>query len=318
MLDSKANDLYFYEKPQDMNNIPVLCVAGNSLAETYEAALVKLYHEGTRFRTQYDKPGDPLSLDCTLNATVLDPERDPMIHQAFPGGIDELKEYVLELKGFKDHWVKNMNDPGDTRWEYTYHGRLQNYGSWKELVETGGEKTRQDVGFQVDQIEHVINKLVEQPYTRQAQMITWMPNHDLHVYDPPCLQSLWYRIMEDDEGVQWLNCNIRFRSNDAWGASFMNMFGFIRFNREVIADEIERKSGKKVNLGRMNWQADSYHIYGRDIAQAKAMLFDRLDSMTLEERTFNFGDDFIREMYDQAEQAALMKIRRYDEEHAMQ
>ena len=39
-----------------------------------------------------------------------------------------------------------------------------------------------------------IQKLVDQPFTRQAQMITWMPNHDLQVYDPPCLQSLWYRI----------------------------------------------------------------------------------------------------------------------------
>ena len=38
-------------------------------------------------------------------------------------------------------------------------------------------------------------------------------------------------------------------------------------------------------------------------------------TMTMEERTFNFGDDFIREMYDQAEQAALMKIKKYDEEH---
>jgi thymidylate synthase len=299
-----------------MNNIPVLSVTGESLAVTYEAALVKLYNEGTRFKTQYDKPGDPLSIDCTLNATVLNPECDPMIHQAFPGGIDELKEYVMELKGFKDHWVKNMNDPKDTRWEYTYHGRLQRYGSWKERVEENGNMIRKDVGFQVDQVEHVIQKLVDQPFTRQAQMITWMPNHDLQVYDPPCLQSLWYRIMEDEEGIQYLNCNIRFRSNDAWGASFMNMFGFIRFNREVIADEVARRSGKKVRLGRMNWQADSYHIYGRDIAQAKAMLFDRIDSMTLEERTFNFGDDFIREMYDQAEQAALMKIRKYDEEHA--
>jgi thymidylate synthase len=299
-----------------MNNIPVLTVTGESLAVTYEAALVKLYHEGTRFKTQYDKPGDPLSLDCTLNATVLNPECDPMIHQAFPGGIDELKEYVLELKGFKDHWVKNMNDPDDTRWEYTYHGRLQRYGSWKERVEENGSMVRKDVGFQVDQVEHVIQKLVDQPYTRQAQMITWMPNHDLQVYDPPCLQSLWYRIMEDEQGVQWLNCNIRFRSNDAWGASFMNMFGFIRFNREVIANEVARRSGKEVRLGRMNWQADSYHIYGRDIAQAKAMLFDRIDSMTLEERTFNFGDDFIREMYEQAEHAALMKIKKYDEEHA--
>jgi len=300
-----------------MNNIPVLSVTGESLAVTYEAALVKLYKEGIRFKTQYDKPGDPLSLDCTLNATVLNPECDPMIHQAFPGGIDELKEYVMELKGFKDHWVKNMNDPDDTRWEYTYHGRLQRYGSWKERVEEQGTLVRKDVGFQVDQVEHVIQKLVTQPYTRQAQMITWMPNHDLQVYDPPCLQSLWYRIMEDENGVQWLNCNIRFRSNDAWGASFMNMFGFIRFNRELIADEVARRSGKEVRLGRMNWQADSYHIYGRDIAQAKAMLFDRIDTMALEERTFNFGDDFIREMYDQAEQSALMKIKKYDEEHAL-
>ena len=69
-------------------------------------------------------PAIRLVMDCTLNATVLNPETDPMIHQAFPGGIDELKEYVMELKGFKDHWVKNMNDPDDTRWEYTYHGRL--------------------------------------------------------------------------------------------------------------------------------------------------------------------------------------------------
>lgn len=299
-----------------MSNIPVLHVTGESLAVTYEAALLKLYNEGTRFKTQYDKPGDPLSLDCTLNATVLNPECDPMIHQAFPGGIDELKEYVMELKGFKDHWVKNMNDPGDTRWEYTYHGRLQFYGSWKESVEENGKVVRKDVGFKVDQIEHVIQKLVDQPFTRQAQMITWMPNHDLQVYDPPCLQSLWYRIVEDEKGVQWLNCNVRFRSNDAWGASFMNMFGFIRFNREVIADEIAKRSGKEVRLGRMNWQADSYHIYGRDIAQAKAMLFDRIDSMTLEERTFNFGDDFIRDMYDQAEQSTLIKIRKYDEEHA--
>jgi thymidylate synthase len=113
---------------------------------------------------------------------------------------------------------------------------------------------RKDVGFQVDQIENVIQKLFDQPFTRQAQMITWMPNHDLQVYDPPCLQSLWYRIIEDEYGAWWLNYNIRFRSNDAWGASFMNMFGFIRFNREMIADEIAARTGKKVHLGRLNRQ----------------------------------------------------------------
>ena len=296
-----------------MQNIPVLVVSENSLAKAYETALVRLYNEGIRFETQYDKPGDPLSLDCTINITILEPESDPMIHKAFPGGIEDLKEYVLELKGFKDHWVKNMNDPDDTRWEYTYHGRLINYGSWKELKENKTES--HDVGFKVNQIEYVIRKLVDQPFTRQSQMITWMPNLDIKVYDPPCLQSLWYRILEDEDGVQWLNCNIRFRSNDAWGANFMNMFGFIRFNREIIADEIAKRNGKVVKLGRLNWHADSWHIYGKDIEKAKAMLFDRLKTTKFENRIFNFHDDFIREMYDEAEEPILKKIEEYDETH---
>ena len=255
---------------------------------------------------------DPMSVDCTLNLTIEEPESEPMIHMAFPGGIEQLKEYVLELKGFKDHWVKNINDPEDTRWEYTYHGRLQKYGIWMEKV----NGTQQEAGpFKIDQIEAVIDKLSRQPFTRQAQMITWMPNLDVACYDPPCLQSLWYRILEDEEEIYWLNCNIRFRSNDAWGASFMNMFGFIQFNREIIAAEVARKTGRVVKLGRLNWQADSYHIYGKDIQQAKEMLFDRIGEMSVEERTYNFSDEFIREMYDSAEPMVLEKIKVYDESH---
>ena len=295
-----------------MKNIPVISITKKTLAEAYEAALVSLYEQGTRFKTQYDKPGDSLSIDATMNITILEPETDPMIHQAFPGGIDELKEYVLELKGHKDHWVKNMNDPEDTRWEYTYHGRLAQYGSWQEKDEFGDS---QIIGFTIDQVAGVIEKLVAQPFTRQAQMITWMPNVDLVVYDPPCLQSLWYRIMEDDDGSLWLNCNIRFRSNDAWGANFMNMFGFVQFNREVIANEVGNQLGKEINMGRLNWHADSYHIYGRDIEKAKTMLFDRIETMTLEERTMEFNNEFIREMYDDAEPRILKKIEEHDRSH---
>ncbi|MEA1876794.1 MAG: thymidylate synthase [Bacteroidota bacterium] len=297
-------------------NIPIICVEEKTLAEAYEKALVRLYKEGTKFRTQYDKPGDPLSIDCTANITILEPETDPMIHRAFPGGIDDLKEYVMELKGFKDDWVKNMNDPEDTRWEYTYHGRLAAYGSWNELKNTADRSSSFVAGFTVDQIELAIQKLIAQPFTRQAQMITWMPNLDAEVYDSPCLQSLWYRILEDEEGVYWLNSNIRFRSNDAWGANFMNMFGFVQFTREVIADEIQKRTGKTVMLGRMNWQADSFHIYGKDIEKAKGLLFDRLESMTFEERTYNFHDEFIKEMYQMAEPMILQKIKDYKERHA--
>jgi thymidylate synthase len=293
-------------------NIPVLNVSGKTLAEAYEKALVALYENGVRFKTQYDKEGDPLSIDSTMNITVLEPFTDPMIHRAFPGGIDTLREYVMELSGAKDHWTKNINDENDTRWEYTYHGRLANYGAWKELVD--GE-SKEAGFFSVNQVEAVINKLVEQPYTRQAQMITWMPNLDFECFDPPCLQSLWYRIMEDEEGTWWLNCNVRFRSNDAWGASFMNMFGFINFNKDVIAAALEERTGKKVELGRLNWQADSYHIYGKDIEHAKKLLFDRIDTLPFADRTYNFRDDFIQEMYKGAEPMIIQKIKEYDTSH---
>ena len=247
-----------------------------------------------------------------MNITVLDPWADPMIHKAFPGGIEDLQEYVLELTGVKDHWVKNMNDPEDTRWEYTYHQRLKSYGSWREKVD--GESVQAGT-FAIDQIEKVIVKLVEQPHSRQAQMITWMPNIDFDCYDPPCLQSLWYRLVFDERAVAWLNCNVRFRSNDAWGANFMNMFGFIQFNRQVIADEIARRTGKTVELGRLNWQADSYHIYGKSIEEAKARLFDRLQTTAFEDRVFNFRDPMIRQIYEEAQEGVLEKIRNFDKEH---
>ena len=293
-------------------NIPVLNITGKTLAEAYEKALIELYNKGTRFKTQYDKPGDPLSIDSTMNITILEPLSDPMIHRAFPGGIENLREYVMELMGFKDHWIKNINDKNDTRWEYTYHSRLAAYGSWNEINNGKSERTG---NFSINQIDSVIDKLTKQPYTRQAQMITWMPNLDLDCFDPPCLQSLWYRIIEDDEGTWWLNCNIRFRSNDAWGASFMNMFGFINFSKEVIAEGISKKTGKKVKLARLNWQADSYHIYGKDIETAKKLLFDRIDSIDFADRNFNFNDEFIFKMYNDSEAVVLNKIKKYDNSH---
>ncbi len=295
-----------------MEQIPVLHVQGKSLAEAYEKALLALHSEGVETRTQYDRPDDPPSLDATMNITVLDPWSDPMIHKAFPGGIEDLREYVMELSGAKDHWVKNMNDPEDTRWEYTYHGRLAAYGVWRERhqgrsVERGGPP--------IDQVARVVEKLSAQPFTRQAQMITWMPDIDLDCYDPPCLQSVWYRILEDDEGVWWLNCNIRFRSNDAWGANFMNMFGFTMFTREQVADPVEAQTGRTVRLGRLNWQADSYHIYGKDLAQARSRFFNRVATTRFEDRVFELSDPAIREIYDEAGAAVEKKIRAYDAEH---
>lgn len=294
-----------------MKNIPVITVQEKTLALAYEKALISLYENGMKIKTQYDKQEDEESIDATANITVLEPESEPMIHKAFPGGIEDLREYVYELHGYKNHWVKNMNEQEDTRWEYTYHQRLSDWGAWYE--NENGERVkinhRHEHDDGINQIDKVIDKLVKQPFTRQAQMITWMPFIDNDVYDPPCLQSIWYRLLLEDD-IYYLNSNIRFRSNDAWGAHFMNAFGFIQFNK-TIANKLSEKLNKKVLLGRMNWQADSFHIYGKDIKDFKERLYDRKKEPFVD-RTYNFKDDFIQDIYKESEQQILNKIRKYD------
>lgn len=282
-----------------MHNIPVLTVQAKTIAEAYEKAILAVYWQGVDMPTQYDKPGDPPSKDCTLNMTIDEPLTDPMIHKCFPGGIADLREYVYELEGLKDNWVKNLNDPKDTRWEYTYSGRMRNYGAWKE----NNQWTKESV----NQIEWAINKLCKSPATRQAQMITWMPKFDTECYDPPCLQSIWLRIIEEN-GISYLNSNIRFRSNDGFNANHMNVFGFTIFLKN-IAQEIANKTKKVVALGRMNWQADSFHIYGKDIELVKKMLISKISAgLPFEKRVLNFHSEEIQEMWKESEKSILEKI----------
>ena len=108
-----------------MNGIPVLTAEGEGIAQAWENSLIKLIAAGCDISTQYDKPGDPPSKDATMIMTVANPLGEPMIHRDFPGGLEDLQEYVLEVcDGIKDHCVRDPLDPQDTRWEYTYHQRL--------------------------------------------------------------------------------------------------------------------------------------------------------------------------------------------------
>jgi thymidylate synthase len=78
-----------------MNGIPVLTVEGDCIARAWENSLVALYERGCRLKTQYDKPDDPPSRDATMIITIDDPLAEPMIHRDFPGGFEELQEYVM-------------------------------------------------------------------------------------------------------------------------------------------------------------------------------------------------------------------------------
>jgi thymidylate synthase len=274
-----------------MSNIPVLAVSGDSLAETWENSLVKLYDEGCRIKTEYDKEEEPASIDSTMIMTVLDPSSEPFIHRAFPGGLENLEEYRLEvLDGIKDHWIRDPNNPDDKRWEYTYHSRLTNYDG-------------------IDQLKAMVEKLAKTPYSRRCNAITWRVSEDLGISDPACLQSIWSRVLVDDDGIWHLNMNVRFRSRDAYDAAFMNMFAFISL-QERLAAQISALAQKEVKMGRYCDISDSYHIYGRRLGHFKQNFLCQRELRTWEERTWT--REFAQPIFDEARPKILKKIEEHD------
>lgn len=210
-----------------------LHVTERLLPFAWQEAVIRCWYDGSRFRTEYDKPGDPESRDVLAVIHVTEPFAEPRIHRAFPGGLNDLEKYRNEvLHGVHDHWV----DPDGGKWQYTYHQRLFEYDVPGEGV--------------VDQIQGVIDKLREAGHTRRAQAVTWKAWEDVGIHDPACLQRLWFRV---EEGR--LNMAAHMRSNDAYKAAFMNMYAFTELQR-TVARAVGVDCGEYVHV------ADSFHIYG--------------------------------------------------------
>jgi thymidylate synthase len=292
-----------------MDGIPVLHVEADCIARAWEESLVLLYKRGCDIKTQYDKPDDPPSKDATMLITITEPLKEPMIHKDFPGGPEDLQEYVMEVcEGIKDHLVRDTRDPGDTRWEYTYHQRLFAY--------------RVPTLHPFDQIETLCQKLAKTPYTRRAQAVTWMVWEDNDCYDPACMQSIWCRITEVEKSsvggqelnsstlgsaADWiLSMNVRFRSNDAYKAAFMNIFALVQLQQK-IANRVSELSGKTVKLGRYCHLADSYHLYGSYFQEFESRFLTALQRRTFEQRTLRHQD--LRESMESARPAILQKAR---------
>lgn len=259
-------------------HIPVIFVDGGNIPEAWERSLIALHRNGCDIKTEYDKKEDPPSKDCSMTIVVNEPLSEPMIHMNMPGGLEDLQEYVLEVtEGIKDHLIRNEEtDKNDTRWEYTYHQRLFDYSV-------------PGMPGIYDQIENIAEKLAKTPYSRRAQAITWKVWEDSVCYDPACLQSIWCRLLKGENNLWYLNGNIRFRSNDAYKAAFMNMFALVMLLKK-IADNISERIGEEVTLGRYVHQADSYHIYGSYFNDFEKGFLNNLKTRTFADRTLSYTE----------------------------
>lgn len=231
----------------DTDRICHLMITGDSLPEVWEKAVVSVWRYGSLVPTDYDQPHDPLSQDAAATLIVRHPTREPRYHRCLPMGVDDLHAYIDEVQnGTRDDYE---NDLG-----YTYHARMRDYHG-------------------VDQIEYVKQDLRRSPHSRRAQVIIWDPEKDLDTPHPPCLQRMWFRIINNS-----LHMNVHMRSNDLFKATFSNMAAFTAIQEEIARD-------LDVAVGCYTHAADSLHLYGSYTKQIKGFLKTQNDR-SWEERTW--------------------------------
>ena len=207
---------------------PLLVVA-RVLPEAWERSIKELWERGVIVETEYGEK----SKDLPAIIVVEEPLSEPRIHLkgVVAGRLSGLFEYVEEVLSGVNDWRIGKD------WHYTYHERLFAYKVDSRVY---------------DQISYVVEKLKEAPFSRRAQAITWQPWKDCKTDSPPCLQRVWFRVVEGK-----LVMHAHMRSNDALKAAFMNMYAFTELQRKV-AEELGVPVGYYMHV------ADSYHVYERD------------------------------------------------------
>ena len=88
-------------------DIPTLLIKGRTLPEAWEKSVLAVWENGVKLSTEYDQKQDPPSVDTTMTLVVERPFEEPRIHRAFPGAVEDLEKYRLEVvEGVHDHWIR--------------------------------------------------------------------------------------------------------------------------------------------------------------------------------------------------------------------
>lgn len=272
------------------NELPVITVAGATLPEAWEAAVLAVWEHGCAIRTEYDQDIDPDSRAASTVIVIANPLAEPRIHKSLPVGLDELHVYMREVvDGAHD---SRIHDAG---WSYSYHDRLANWpglDGWNSLQKL----TDTSLFPHVDQLDTLARKLAQTPYSRRAQAITWNPLADAEHHEPPCLQRIWCQVVKSGDGYL-LEMNTHWRSRDLFKAALMNIFAIADLQKR-LAERISALSGLPVGVGRMMDCADNAHIYGSYVRRGEIDGFVKAISMrSFAERTLRSDDPQVQDEF---------------------
>jgi thymidylate synthase len=251
---------------EDINDgrIPSFHIVAKSIPEAFFKAMDAVWHHGMSIRTQYDRKEqngiyiDPPSRDARVLIEIVNPFAQPRYPKV---SFCEIGKYIAEIMGVKDHLVVPMADLREgirtgnlpKEWPYTYHQRLFSYPLWD--------------GGTVNQVAKMVERIAESSITRRAVATTRVPEIDSYlIEDLPCLGEVQIRCPEDKDGNLVLNMDTRWRSRDLYKAWCDNVVA-LTFMQQILAREIEERTGRPVRVGSYADYSTSLHIYGQDFRQ---------------------------------------------------
>lgn len=121
------------------------------------------------------------------------------------------------------------------------------------------------------QLDYVIDKLREDPDTRQAGLTIWTPN-PAPSKDIPCTVAIWFQIRGTGR-IRDLNVSVFMRSSDVWLGLPYDVFNFSMLGYLVAATlNSTNKDGMIVLPNYLNLTAVSSHLYAANFEAAADVL----------------------------------------------
>jgi len=180
---------------------------------------------------------------------INNPISSHMCSEALAMGIRGCEAYYEQLTS-----LHPMNETAAT---YYYSNRLGDY----PRAGPGYYREGNGTGNGINQIyKSIIERLANQPDSRRAIAITWVPQWDIQSDEPPCVQIIQCFIRDDR-----LNMILYIRSNDMLSAWGENAFGFARLQHDICMSLKEKHKG--LMMGWLETISASAHMYWKRDAE---------------------------------------------------
>ncbi len=231
---------------------------GDFVAEVWVKLLDLISKFGQQGKTEYS-----INQKEILNVvSVLSNEDPDNIHfvDYFPFKKEDLEGKV---KGTKSTNIQQLLLPSVSLfrepYETGYYSKVLT-ALQTEADYTYGQRLMQFKGK--DQLKSIIEKLKAVKYSRRALAVLWDPTVDSSSDNPPCLDLLQFRIINDI-----ITLTAYFRSHDIFRAWPENAFA-LRKLQDAVAKEIS----SELKLGELVIISHSAHIYEDNLRRAKTIV----------------------------------------------